>query len=89
MTRKSPYRHKVHTHIRDGYRVTEYHRGQGKPPMILSKVLIRNKVKGSKYYVTIDGSRHEVQAGSIIDALDSGLSFSTKSPSSVIVRKAG
>ena len=59
MTRKSPVRHKVHTHTREGKRVSSFIRGKGDP-----KAQIKFKRKVSSFVV---GRERDPQLAEIVD----------------------
>jgi len=71
MDRKSPYRHPVKSHIRDGKRIERYIRGSGDKPRVSSK---RGNVGHGAGYSVVwlypDGTREggRVRSGSPVEA---------------------
>ena len=68
--RKHPYRHKVSSYLREGRRVDQYMRGEGKKPKQPRHVIGAEK---PNYTVTVDGRAYPVEAGDVLQALDRGL----------------
>jgi len=87
LARKSPIRHPVKPHLRAGVHVHRYERGEGKAPR---QVIGSASKRGGGYTVTFMGDRTEsfqVNAGSYVGALDSGLERVTGSPIAVRLRR--
>lgn len=92
MTRKSPYRHPVSGHYREGKFVDHYMRGEGKKP---SGKLPQNRVKPvpkKKYKVTVyypgaDREAQEVDAGNLTEAVAAGTSQAKELPKRVKLKQ--
>ena len=79
--RKSPYRHRVKNHVRNGHSVNEYRRGKGKKPKFVKPIVVGAKNVGvfSRWDVKIehdDGSKETFRTDSntFLHALNRGLS---------------
>jgi hypothetical protein len=87
LARKSPIRHDVKQHTRLGHVVHHYKRGEGKAPRMIIGTQSR---RGGNYVVTLTGSKTEsfnVDAGSYVAALDSGLEHATAAPQMIRIRR--
>jgi hypothetical protein len=87
MPRRSPYRHPVKSHLREGRRVHKYVRGEGSAP----RRVIGSHAGGGGYSVTVEGGgRSEsftVQAGGLPEAMSTGLGRATLTPQVVRLRR--
>ncbi len=86
MTRKSPIKHPVKQHLREGKVVHHYERGSGKAP----RLPIAHIRRGGGYTVTILGNeRHTFNVGaeSYLGALDAGLGRATETPMAIKLRR--
>ena len=75
MTRKTPYKHPVKTHVRSGVKVKNYERGKGNKPKDSSSNILGGR--GVNYRVQVfypSGSEaHKVGGSTYVGALKSGL----------------
>jgi len=75
MTRKTPYKHPVKTHVRGGSKVRNYKRGKGRKPKVLGS--IRQGRGGVKYRVQVFHSQgaeaYNVDGTTYVGALKAGL----------------
>lgn len=87
MTRKSPIKHDVKQHLREGHVVHHYERGKGKAP----RQVIGSTSRGGGYSVTLIGSGFQetvsVAAGNYPDAVSAGLQRSTVAPVAIKLRR--
>jgi hypothetical protein len=87
MPRKSPIRHDVKQHLREGHVVHHYKRGEGKAP----GSVIMSHSRGGGYQVTVEGGgRSEsftVQAAGLSEAMSTGLGRATLTPQVVRLRR--
>ena len=86
--RRSPYRHDVKQHLREGHVVHHYKRGEGSAPR---QVIGARSGGGGGYSVTVIGGSgqetHVVQAGSYPGALTAGVNQSSISPLAIRLRR--
>jgi len=94
--RKSPYRHKVRSHIRKGRPVRSYMRGKGPKPYLANPVRRLRKFSRTSFMVRIEypdysSENFSVRARTFVDALDRGIieRKQFKIPLTISLRKHG
>lgn len=84
MTRKSPFRHPVKQHLREGKVVHHYERGKGKAP---KPPIGEHTLSGSRWRVTRAGHSVTVAGGDIVSGLSRGIDVLPAAGESVTVQR--
>ena len=83
VTRKSPYKHPVKQHIRQGVVVHHYERGKGKAP----RQTLGESSIGPRWRVTREGYRVTVRGGDIVQGLSNGINLLPSAGQSVTIQR--
>lgn len=97
MTRKSPYKHRVSGHYRDGVFIERYERGRGKKRVDQSSIGLRSRASGGNNfnvafsYTGEPVESHDLGASGFTAALRRGLGMmlTPKEPQRVQIRRLG
>lgn len=88
MARKSPIKHDVKQHTRNGKLVHHYERGSGKAPRVAIGRVHRSS--GARFTVTLMGDKTESftsDASGYLGALDSGINRASGSVQAIRIRR--
>jgi len=84
MKRKTPYRHSVKQHIREGRVVHRYERGKGKKPRV---VIGASHLSGPRWRVSRGDANATVSASGIVEAMRTGIDALPAQGETVTVRR--